>query len=219
MTERIKFEVDDAELEAVIARLDEAILKKAQLFDVEIPQRLGEEVIAAADMVEAEIEATVERLTAELLTTEEIAAVVEASVDATVARLTAEILAVQTLVTQTETSLYDAFMGMGLPTVDRATRMILLRIPGLREALRLLYVISMMRRTLRLEDMRGPITAAITAAIYAAMALQYLERRQSQLEAEMAELKRITTQRLVTMEEALRGYDRRPEIYRSTIAP
>lgn len=192
MTERMKVVVNDDELRALTPLLDELILKKKLIMGWGF-ERL-DEVQSVADAVEAEVQATVDRLTA-------------------------EILAVQTLAIETEMSLKEAFMDMDLPTVDRATRMILLRVPGIREALRMLYAISMLQRTLALGDMRGPITALIVSLMYITMTMQQLEKRQLRLEQQMAEFTRITTQRFITMEEALRNYDRRPETYRATVIP
>lgn len=167
-----------------------------------------------------------------------------------------------------------------LPNIDRATRMILLKIPGLREALRLLYIIKMEERTMRLgqvvatakaaeidvgatiaklsgglavvesealvveasvqatinrltaeiaaaearasagiASIRGPVTAAITLLIYAMMANQWLQNRQDRMQAQLDAMKREMDQRYITIEEALRGYDGRPEKYRATVAP
>jgi len=188
----MKVVVDDDELRALVPLLDELILKKKLIMGWGF-ERL-DEVQGVADAVEAEVQATVDRLTA-------------------------EILAVQTLAIETEMSLKEAFMDMDLPTVDRATRMILLRVPGIREALRMLYAISMLQRTLALGDMRGPITAVIVSLMYIAMTVQQLDKRQLRLEQQMADFMRITTQRHITMEEALRNYDRRSEKYRATVAP
>ena len=192
MTERMKVVVDDDELRALVPLLDELILKKKLIMGWGF-ERL-DEVQGVADAVEAEVQATVDRLTA-------------------------EILAVQTLAIETEMSLKEAFMDMDLPTVDRATRMILLRVPGIREALRMLYAISMLQRTLALGDMRGPITAVIVSLMYIAMTVQQLDKRQLKLEQQMAHFMRTTTQRHITMEEALRNYSRRPEKYRAMVIP
>ena len=239
MTERIRLEVDDAELDEVIARIDMAILKKvelvtgvpvaarvppkisaitgvpmvtrvppkisaveddiaatieklkAELVDVEniatvvevnvetTVSRLNAEILAVTTRVTPEISAvedymtaTIEKLKAELIDVENIAAVVEANVETTVSRLNAEIFAVEQQATFVST---DALMKLfavetrtrslrqqvrDLPNVDRATRMILLRIPGLREVLRLLYIVKMEERTLRLGEVVATAKAA-----------------------------------------------------------
>jgi len=192
MTERMKVVVNDDELTALVPLLDELILKKKLIMGWGF-ERL-DEVQSVADAVEAEVQATVDRLTA-------------------------EILAVQTLAIETELSLKEAFMDMDLPTVDRATRMILLRIPGIREALRMLYAISMLQRTLALGDVRGPITALVVSLLYISMTLTQLEKRQLRMEQQMADFMRVTTQRHLTMEEIIRHYDRRPEKYRAMVIP
>jgi len=188
----MKVVVNDDELTALVPLLDELILKKKLIMGWGF-ERL-DEVQSVADAVEAEVQATVDRLTA-------------------------EILAVQTLAIETELSLKEAFMDMDLPTVDRATRMILLRIPGIREALRMLYAISMLQRTLALGDVRGPITALVVSLLYISMTLAQLEKRQLRLEQQMANFMRVTTQRHITMEEIIRHYDRRPEKYRAMVIP
>lgn len=287
MTERIGIEVDDAELDAVIARIDMAILKKVELLT-------GVPVVAPTTRrvspVKDEIAATIERLKTELVTVEDISTVVEANVGMTVDQLTAEILAVEQQATFVST---DALMKLlavekqtktlreqvrDLPNVDRATRMILLRIPGLREVLRLLYIAKMEERTLRLGEVvatakaaeidvaatitklsgdltflsaealavevttqatinrvtaeiqaaetkaaaslasfRGPVTAGVTLLMYALMAVQGLQRKQERMEARMEALEREMDQRLITMEEAVRGRGMLPERYRSTV--
>ena len=51
------------------------------------------------------------------------------------------------------------------------------------------------------------------------MTLSQIAKRQIALEQKMLDFERTTTQRFITMEEALRGYERRPEIYRATVVP
>ena len=140
-------------------------------------------------------------------------AAVETEVQATVDRLTTEITGVQILAEEVE----DRVNPLGLMQVDRATRMILLRIPGLREALRVLYAIKMLERTLRLGEMRGPITAALASIIYLSMFLTQIQRRQDRLEAEMRTLEQDMELRLITIEEAVKGYSELPQHYRSTV--
>ena len=269
MTERVRLEVDDAELEAVINRLDEAILKKAELLDIQIPQRLKEkeviveadtsiprrlreeaiveadiqipqrlreEVIAETDIIEAYVDATRERLIAEILGIEQAVDAVEVSAEMTIQGIITKLSGVQT---HTETLRkvirFDLeqirvegaeaeakirgvqALARDLPQVDRATRMLLLRIPGLREVLRLLYIIKMEERTLRLGGIRGPLTAAITTILYMSMLLQSFQRRQEVLEARMNRVEADMNQRFITMEEAVRGYSELPERYRSTV--
>lgn len=238
MTERIKFEVDDAELEAVIGRLDEAILKKAELFDIEIPQRLGEEVIAEAEIIEAYVDATREQLIAEILTVEETVQAVDASVQMTIQKIMAELSGVQTYAetlrrviafdfeqiriagdaTVARIGRLQAF-AKDLPQIDRATRMLLLRIPGLREVLRMLYIIKMEERTMRLGGIRGPVTAIITAVIYMTMLLKALDGRQARMEARLQDLEKREEMRFISIEEAVRGYGDLAERYRSTVSP
>lgn len=289
MTERLRLEVDDAELDAVIARIDNAILKKVELL-TGVPRAAP--TTPRVSPVEGEIAATIERLKTELVTVEDMTTVVEANVEMTVDRLTTEILAVEQEAAFVST---DALMKLfavekqtktlseqvrDLPNIDRATRMILLRVPGLREALRLLYIVKMEERTLRLGQvvaaakmaeidvaatigklsgelsalsaealvvevttqatinrvaaeiqaaevqaaasmtaLRGPVTVGITLIMYALMALQGVQQQQDRMNARMAALQRDMDQRLITMEEAIRGYGALPQRYRSTIPP
>lgn len=199
MTERLRLEVDDAELDAVMARMDEAILKKVKLL-TGVPRAAP--TAPRVSPVEDDVAATVERLKAELVTVEDMATVVEANVEMTVGRLTTEILAVEQEATFVST---DALMKLfavekqtktlseqirDLPNIDRATRMILLRVPGLREALRLLYIVKMEERTLRLGQV---VAAAKAAEIDVAATIAKLSGELSVLSAE-ALVVEVTTQ-------------------------
>jgi len=188
--ERMRVVVNDDELRNLIPLLDELIFKKT--------------------LVTGEGMDTLKNIETE-------AEWVEAQVQATVDRLTVEITAVQVQAEQLEMSLESVLMGMPLPTVDRATRMILLRIPGLREALRTLYQISMLRRTLALGDVRGPITAAVTILVYLSMTMAQMQRRQNRVEAKLEAMERDMDLRFITMEEAVRGYGDLPQRYRSGV--
>ncbi|MBA7540130.1 hypothetical protein ES705_32424 [subsurface metagenome] len=199
MTERIRLEVDDAELDAVIARIDNAILKKVELL-TGVPRAAP--TTPRVSPVEGEIAATIERLKTELVTVEDMTTVVEANVEMTVDRLTTEILAVEQEAAFVST---DALMKLfavetqtkslrqqvrDLPNVDRATRMILLRIPGLREVLRLLYIVKMEERTLRLGEV---VASAKAAEIDVAATIAKLSGELSVLNAE-ALVVEVTTQ-------------------------
>jgi len=238
VTERIRLEVDDAELEAVISRLDKALLKKAELYDIKVPQRLGEEVFTEADIIEVYVDATCERLIAEILGVKQTVDTVEVSVEMTIQRIMAKLSGVQTYAeTLRRVIAFDfeqiriagdaAEVRIGrlqafasdLPQIDRATRMLMLKIPGLREVLRLLYVIKMEERTLRLGGIRGPITAGITALIYMTMLLKALEGRQARMEARLQDLEKREEMRFISIEEAVRGYGNLAERYRSTVLP
>lgn len=159
MTERVRIEVDDAELEAVIARLDEAILKKAELV-TRVP--VGVPEAPAVEAAEGEVEAVIDRLKTDLDTVHTEAEATEAYVDLIIDRVVAKTIAVKEVATavsqdtsikllETETRM-KAVMGYAreLPQIDRATRMILLKIPGINWLLRLIYIIKMEERTLRL---------------------------------------------------------------------
>ena len=219
--EGIKIEVDDDELRAVNEWMDELIAKKVGLTTPRDYEGFGdlEAVVTVADVVDMEVQITVERLTGELEAVVMLSDLVDSSVQETVDRLTAEILALDMLIEQTDASLMTAFMGMDLPSVDRGTRMLLLRVPGLRELLRLLYIISMTQRSLRLGGVRGPVTAAITSALYVYMAFQLLERRQARLEARLNAIQRDTDRRNISLEEAVRRFGMLPERYRATVPP
>lgn len=191
MSERVRIGVDDAELDEVMARMDAALRMKQALVG-------GAGLLTP--MLPAKVKADVDQILLEA-----------GGLDAVLLNIEQAKIGLAEVADDAE--------GLNLPQIDRATRMILLRIPGLREAMRLLYAVKMMQRTLKLGELRGPVTAAIAAALYASMALQSLEQRQNQLEAKMKELERITTMRYITMDEALKGYDRRSEKYRATVAP
>jgi len=170
VTERLRLEVDDAELDAVIARIDEAILKKVELITgVPVATPIVRKKLSD---VEDDMAATIEKLKAELIDVENTAAVTEANVGATVDRLNVEMLAVEQEATFVSS---DALMKLfmvekqtkslkehvrDLPNIDRATRMILLRVPGIREVLRLLYIVKMEERTLRLGQVAATAKAA-----------------------------------------------------------
>ena len=209
MSERIRIDIDEAKLEALMARMDEALAKKDLL--------MGITPVTPTILKTGDIEET-------LLKTE----IVSQSVDEVLLKAGGlDAILIETQYVQAEIEITekkalgvkDAFLDLDLPQVDRATRMILLRVPGLREVMRLMYVIKMMQRTLRLEGIRGPVTAGITAAIYVSMALQGLQRRQNTMEARLEALEQRAEQRFITIEEALRGYGELPERYRSTITP
>jgi len=172
MSEVLRIDVDDAQVRAIMALMDEALRKKELLITI-LTQAGG-------------LDAIFQRI-----------ADVEAGLG----------------------DVDDKAEGLDLPTIDRGTRMILLRIPGLREAMRLLYMIKMMQRTLGLGEIRGPVTAGILAVMYAYMALEAINKRQDRLESRINDLERTFTQRYVTMEEAVRGHGELPQRYRSTVAP
>ena len=186
MSEHIKVIVDDDELRALIPLLNDLMFKKALILDEGFESL--QDIQGVADAVDMEVQATVDRLTAEI-------AGVEAQAE----------------------GLEDMLHGIDLPTVDRGTRMILLRIPGLREVLRLLYAISMLRRTLNLGEIRGPLTALTVSLLYISMTLTQMQRKQERIDARMDAMEREMTKRLVTMEEAVRGYGILPERYRTTV--
>jgi len=209
MSERIRIDIDEAKLEALMARMDEALAKKDLL--------MGITPVTPTILKTGDIEET-------LLKTE----IVSQSVDEVLLKAGGlDAILIETQYVQAEIEITekkalgvkDAFLDLDLPQVDRATRMILLRVPGLREVMRLMYVIKMMQRTLWLEGIRGPITAAIVAAIYVSMALQGLQRQQNSMEARLEALEQRAEQRFITIEEAVRGYGELPERYRSTVTP
>lgn len=117
------------------------------------------------------------------------------------------------------TSLRDKFMDMNVPGMDRATRVLAMRVPILNEVIRLISVIKRTQWAMDLGSVRGPVTAALTIALYFSMIAQQLQRRQDRIEAEMRVLKRDMSLRYITLEEAVRGYGVLPERYRSDIIP
>ena len=129
------------------------------------------------------------------------------------------------ILTQVETTevammgLQDRFMDMNLPTMDRATRVLAMRVPILREVIRLISVIKRSQWAMDLGGIRGPVTAALTMAIYFSMLAQQLERRQDQIEARLLALEKDMDLRMISMEEAVRGYGVLPERYRATVVP
>ncbi len=290
MTERIRLEVDDDELEAVIARLDEAILKKAELVGGPIRPIAG--VPEAAGGTAEDVEITIIRLNSELDDVQAQAEFTEAYIEAMINQATAQMIATEQAATAInrdvlakllETELRAKSLSAhvrDLPNIDRATRLILLRIPGIREVLRLIYIVKMEERTLRLgqiastakaaeiniaatiagltgelaaveieavavevsvqstinrltaeiqvletqatagaASIRGPVTAAITLLIYAFMAIQAVQRQQERVEARLRAMEKDMDQRLISIEEAVRGYGALPERYRATVVP
>lgn len=192
MSERLGIDIDDAQLRAVMALMDEALRKKELLISG-----------AAGILKPTKLQATSADLDKILMDAGGLDAILF-DIEVTKAGLQ---------------DVEDQAGGLGLPSIDRGTRMILLRIPGLREAMRLLYMIKMMQRTLGLGEIRGPVTAGILAVMYAYMALDALNKRQDRLEARISDLERSFTQRYVTMEEAVRGLGVLPQRYRSTVPP
>lgn len=214
MSERIRIVVDDDELRSLTAFLDELIFKKTLLTSdgFENLDKIRE-VADVADIVEGEVQATVDRLTAEILEVSDVAAAIESEVQGTVDRITMELDEAEAQAS----SLKDQFMALDFPGVDRASRMILLRIPGLRVTLRLLYQISMYQRTLGIAGIRGPLTVAGITLLYLSMAYTKMQRKQDRLEAKIMALEREMNIRLITMEEAVRGYGELPQRYRTTV--
>lgn len=187
MSERIKIIVDDDELRAILPLLDELLFKKA--------------------LVMGDFE--------ELENVRSVADAVEASVEATVDRLTAEITAVRVEAAHLEDELED--LGpLRLPGIDRATRLILLRIPGLREVVQMMYRITLLQRTLKIPG-RGEITALIVVAIYLTRTITRMQRRQDRVEAKQRAMEAEINIRMISMEEAVRGYGELPQRYRSTV--
>ncbi len=139
-------------------------------------------------------------------------AVVEMQVEATVFRLTQQLEGVADLADETD----DKVKKLRLPTIDRATRMILYRIPGLRNVLRMLYQIKVLTRAMGIAG-RGEITAIIVAMLFIGNAMGKAEREREKMEARLAYLETLVERRIVTMEEALRGYSEDSEDYRSGV--
>jgi len=96
--------------------------------------------------------------------------------------------------------------------------MILLRIPGLREVLRLLYAIKMLERTLRLGSL-GKVTAVGALLIYLVNIVNWLLRREKVLTARQKQLEAEIDLRTISIEDALRGYKNIPERFRGEIPP
>ncbi len=173
MTERMRVVVDDNELKALIPLLDELIIKKTELRGEQLPMGL-DEITGATAATKTETEAVIDNLD-EGLNEVQIRAEYVAEYAITVMdKITLEMIATEQLVTATSR---DALLQLfeveaqtdtlqdrvrDLPSIDRATRMILLRIPGLREVMRLLYVIKLQERTLRLGT---PAVTAKTAKV------------------------------------------------------
>ena len=214
MTERMRVVVADEELQALIPLLDELIFKKTLLTGdgFENLDKIRE-AVEVADVVESEVQATVDRLTDELMMTAEVAASIETAVQTTVDQLIAELAEAEVQVL----TLKERFLEIDLPGVDRASRMILYRIPGLREALRLMYQFNMYQRTLGVAGIRGPLTAAVITLIYLSTYITKMQRRQDRLEAKVLTLERELNMRMITMEEAVRGYGELPQRYRNTV--
>lgn len=192
MSEAIRIDIFDQSLKAVMALMDEALRKK--------------ELLLTGTMVEPTKIAEAGRDLDKILTQAGGLDAILFDIDMTKAGLE-----------EVDAQAGGLLGGMGLPTIDRGTRMILLRIPGLREAMRLLYMIKMMQTTLGLGEIRGPVTAAILSLMYAYMALDALNKRQDRLEAKISDFERTFTRRFITMEEAVRGHGVLAQRYRSTV--
>jgi len=88
--------------------------------------------------------------------------------------------------------------------------MVLLRVPGLREVLQMLYRIKMLERTLRLGEIRGPVTALLAVAIYVYMEIKKLQQWRKNIEKRQQVLEREMDLRFISIEEALGKYGRQP---------
>jgi len=95
--------------------------------------------------------------------------------------------------------------------------MVLLRVPGLRNVLQMLYRIKMLERTLRLGEIRGPVTALLAVAIYVYMEIKKLQRWRKNIENRQRAIEREMDLRLISVEEALRRYEGERERYRGYI--
>ena len=188
--EVIRFEIDAAELRDILNVLDEIILKRDSIYEGR-----GSGVLYARNQLEAEM------------------VFVELEVETAVFRLTQDITGVQDLLESVE----DDADRLRLPTIDRATRLILLRIPGLREVLRLMYAIKVVQTSLGLGGARAILTAALFILITVTGTMARQKRKQDMLEARFDRLENKLEKRLITMEEAVRGYGGLPENYRETV--
>lgn len=188
--EVIRIDVDKAELLALLTMLDEVLLKETRVRS-----------LVSGDIIKSQFEAELR--------------FIETEVRTTVDRLTVEIIGVRDLAKELDEDPNTNWLN--LVRIDRATRMILYRIPILRETTRMLYAIRALQRSLKLGEIRGPVTAILVSLIYLSNFLTTEQRKRERLEARVDMLERRLAVRTITMEEAVRGIGRLPEYYRESV--
>lgn len=142
---------------------------------------------------------------------------VEENVDATVQRLVAELMMTESYLTRLKT----AVIAYDIPGINRATRLILTRLPIMREAMQLLYRIRMEQRLLKQEEYPTyyQFLSLATMVIYLSQMILQVERwmKQQQETERRMELERDI--RFGMIENVLAESKRSSEQYRMLIPP
>ena len=201
-----RHEVDELEemLQVYLMRLSHATLDaEAQIgelsvdldlteFDLENTIEESEAVFELVNFVEDDADATIERVTAELMMTESY-----------LARLKAAVIA------------YD------IPGINRATRLILTRLPIMREAMQLLYRIRMEQRLLRQEEYPTyfQFLSLATMVIYIGTMVSQIQRWMKQQEETERRMVLERDVRFSMIESVLAESKRSSEQYRMLIPP
>lgn len=187
MSELIRIDIDDGTLRALMDMMDDALRMKEALL-VGVAMEPAKLAAAARD---------VDKILAEAGEVEAVLVAIDAAKDGLL-------------------DVGDELRDLKLPTVNRATRMLMLRIPGLREVLRLMYQIKMLQGQILTPGMAGKVVALLVSLIYFQEAMA---KRQQRLEARMNQLEQDRDKRDITMDEAVRRFGLLPEKYRSTVVP
>lgn len=87
------------------------------------------------------------------------------------------------------------------------------QIPGLRQIVGTFYKLRTIQTAMSLPGARGPLTAGMTIFIYFIQAATFLERRIDEAESRFRRLERDYKPRMISLEEAVRGYGQLPDKY------
>ncbi len=194
-----ELEDEIAEMESRIGNLDEDVEIKQHEIDM-LRQRVDRIYLDYADYEERVFDAI-------------------KAADGDLAAVDWKLLETQVEIEATEAELMTLMMMLetiSLPRVSRATRMILLRVPGLMQTMRLMLQIKMLQREILRPGPIGKITATLVVIMYA---VQAYEKRQKTIEDRLDKLEGDTELRMGTLEDAVRGYGELPERYRSSVPP
>lgn len=187
MSELIRIDIDDGELRALMDMMDDALrMKEALLTGVALEPT--KMAAAASD---------VDKILANAGEVEAVLVAIDEAKDGLL-------------------DVGDELRDLKLPTVSRATRMLLLRVPGLREVLRLMYQIKMLQGQILTPGVAGKVVALLVSIIYISEAMN---KRQRKIEARLDQLEQDRDLRDITMDEAVRRFGELPERYRSTVVP
>lgn len=111
------------------------------------------------------------------------------------------------------------FEDLNVPGLNRSTRVLLMRVPILRDIIRMMGVIRRMQIAMKLGDVLGPITATMTAAYYAYFMIGQIQRWIERKEAHDEMMEKAMNIRLISIEEALRTQAAPHQAYRRDISP